>query len=115
MSRIQRPAEVTPAWVWSVGEQYGCYGFNVGVIIYGFNLNISPKMSYGVLECDSVMLQNYMLMILKQKHFVIKKGHYLCQTLSVVYQIIESTGEENEASRAWKRESGIGVEGCNFN
>ena len=28
------------------------------------NLNISPKMSYGVLECDIVMLQNYMLMIL---------------------------------------------------
>ena len=28
------------------------------------NLNISPKISYGVLECDSVMLQNYMLMIL---------------------------------------------------
>ena len=28
------------------------------------NLNISPKMSYGVLECDMVMWQNYMLMIL---------------------------------------------------
>ena len=24
----------------------------MGVIIYSFNLNISPKMSYGVLECD---------------------------------------------------------------
>ena len=32
------------------------------IIIYSFNLNISPKMSYGVLVCD--MLQNYMLMIL---------------------------------------------------
>ena len=36
----------------------------MGVIIHSFNLNISPKMSYGVLECDSVMLQNYMLMTL---------------------------------------------------
>ena len=36
----------------------------MGVIIYNFNLNISPKMSYDVLECDIVMLQNSMLMIL---------------------------------------------------
>ena len=36
----------------------------MGVIIYSFNLNIAPKMSYGVLECDIVMLQNYILMIL---------------------------------------------------
>ena len=36
----------------------------MGVIIYSFNLNISPKMSSGVLQCDIVMLQNYMLMIL---------------------------------------------------
>ena len=35
----------------------------MGVIIYSFNLNISPKMSYDVLECG-IMLQNYMLMIL---------------------------------------------------
>ena len=35
----------------------------MGVMIYSFNLNISPKMSYGVLEHD-VMLQNYMPMIL---------------------------------------------------
>ena len=34
------------------------------VVIYSFNLNISPKMSYGMLEWDIVMLQNYMLMIL---------------------------------------------------
>ena len=27
------------------------------------NLNISSKMSYGVLACGIVMLQNYMLMI----------------------------------------------------
>ena len=37
---------------------------NMGVIIYSFILNILPKMSYGDLECDIVMLQNYMLMIL---------------------------------------------------
>ena len=36
----------------------------MGVTIYSFNLNISPKTSYGVLECDIVMLQIYMLMIL---------------------------------------------------
>ena len=36
----------------------------MGAVIYSFNLNISPKMSHGVLECDIVMLQNYMLMIL---------------------------------------------------
>ena len=36
----------------------------MSVIIYGFNLNISPKMSYGVLERDIVMSQNCMLMIL---------------------------------------------------
>ena len=37
---------------------------DVGIIIYSFNLNISSKMSQGVLEGDIVMLQNYMLMIL---------------------------------------------------
>ena len=42
----------------------GWQGNNMGVIMYSFNLNISPKMSYGVLECDVVMLQNYMLLIL---------------------------------------------------
>ena len=36
----------------------------MGVIIYSFNLNILPKMSYGVLECDIIMLQSYMLLIL---------------------------------------------------
>ena len=39
-------------------------GNNMGVIIYSSNLNISPKMSYGVLECHTVTLQNDMLMIL---------------------------------------------------
>ena len=36
----------------------------MGVIIYSFNLDISPNMSYGVFQCDIVMLQNYMLVIL---------------------------------------------------
>ena len=35
----------------------------MGVIIYSFDLSISSKMSYGVLECD-IVLQNDMLMIL---------------------------------------------------
>ena len=37
----------------------------MGVIIYSFNLNTLPKMSYGVLERDIVMLQNDMRMILE--------------------------------------------------
>ena len=41
----------------------------MGIIIYSFSFNISNKMSYGVLECDIVMLQNYILMI-----FVIKRS-----------------------------------------
>ena len=44
----------------------------MGVMIYGFSLNISPKMSYGVLECDVVVLQNYMLRVLQKRG-----GHYL--------------------------------------
>ena len=36
----------------------------MGVISYSFNLNVSPEMSYGVFECEIVMLQKYMLMIL---------------------------------------------------
>ena len=41
----------------------------MGVITYSFNLNISPKMSDGVLECDIVILQN-----LFNKRFCNKKG-----------------------------------------
>ena len=44
----------------------------MGIVIYSSNLNISPKMLNGVLECDIVMFQNYMLMIFLIKHFVIK-------------------------------------------
>ena len=50
----------------------------MGVRIYSFNLNISSKMSCGVLECV-VMLQNYMRLVIKD--FCNKRGHYLCHTL----------------------------------
>ena len=53
---IQSLTEVSLECVWQ--------GNNMGVVICSFHLNISPKMSYGVLESDIVMLQNYMLMIL---------------------------------------------------
>ena len=48
---------------------------NMGVIIW-FSLNISPKMSHGVLECDIVVTEScaYDFVI---KDFVIKKKHYL--------------------------------------
>ena len=49
----------------------------MGVMIYSFNLNISPKMSYGVLECDIVVTE------LHAYYFVIKKGCYLCWTVCV--------------------------------
>ena len=47
----------------------------MSVIICSFNLNISPKMSYSVLESDIFMLQDYMLV------FYNKKVCYLCWTL----------------------------------
>ena len=50
----------------------------MGIIIYSFHLNISPKMSYGVLECDIVMLQIYMLMIFIIKDFCSKKKGDIC-------------------------------------
>ena len=45
----------------------------MGVIIYSFNLHISPKMSYGVLECGSYVteLHAYDFVI---KDFAVKKG-----------------------------------------
>ena len=53
----------------------------MGVIISSFNLNISPKISYGVLECDIIMWQNYMLWFCN-KEFVIKRG-VICTRSSV--------------------------------
>ena len=43
------------------------------VIIYSFNLNISPKMSYGMLKCDYCYVTDYMLMIC-HKRFCNKKA-----------------------------------------
>ena len=56
-------------YMYKVWQEYrllecGRQGNNMGVITYSFNLNISPEMSYGVLERDIVILQYYMLMIL---------------------------------------------------
>ena len=51
------PAGVTPASVWSVGF------VNVSREMDS-SLNMSANVAYGGLECDMVMLQNYMLMIL---------------------------------------------------
>ena len=50
--------------MWSVGW------YNVGVTIYSFNLSISSKMSYDMLECDFVTeLHAYDFVI---KYFIIK-------------------------------------------
>ena len=49
----------------------------MGVINYSFNLNILPKMSYSVLECDCYVTEFHAY------DFVIKRGHYLCWMLYV--------------------------------
>ena len=49
----------------------------MGVMIYSFNLNILPKTSYGVLECDNVVTE------LHAYDFVIRKRRYLRQTLYI--------------------------------
>ena len=54
----QGPAEVRLAWVGLVGY-VNCLTWDGQQL----EQNLS-KMSYGVVECDIVMLQNYMLMIL---------------------------------------------------
>ena len=53
----------------------------MGVITYSFNLNISPKMSYGVLECDSYVTEFHAYDFVIKGFYVIKQGRYLCQTL----------------------------------
>ena len=45
----------------------------MGVIIYNFNLNIPPKMSYGVLECDSYVIELHIYDFVITD-FVIKRG-----------------------------------------
>ena len=54
---IQGPAEVRLVLVWLVGYENVSHEMDS-------NLNISPKMSCGVLEWDTVMLHNGMLVIL---------------------------------------------------
>ena len=56
----------------------------MGVIIHIFNLNISLKMSYCMLECD-IMLWNYMLMIFIIKDFVIKEGFFVPEPCKMLY------------------------------
>ena len=53
----------------------------MGVIIYSFNVSISPKMS---VVCLSVILLCYRINAYDFviKDFVIKRGRYLCQTLN---------------------------------
>ena len=46
----------------------------MGVIIYSFNLNISPKMSYSVLECHITELHAYDFVI---KNGTLKKSYYV--------------------------------------
>ena len=58
----------------------------MGVIISSFNLSILLKMSYGVLECGIVVLQNCMLMICN-KRYCNKQGRYLCQTLYILMKL----------------------------
>ena len=53
----------------------------MGVIIYSFNLNISPQMSHGVLEYDIITELHAYDFIMKD--FIIKKGCYLCWTLCI--------------------------------
>ena len=58
----------------------------MGVIVYSFNLNFSPKMLYDVHECGGVMLQNYMLLILYSKRGVVCAGpRILCSTPMFIY------------------------------
>ena len=51
----------------------------MGVIIYSFNLNILSKMSYGVLECDIVMLHAYDFVIkdFVRKGIICAGSHYI--------------------------------------
>ena len=55
----------------------------MGAIIYRFNLNISPKMSYGIMTLWYYVIVWYYVTELHAydfvtKNFAIKKGYYLC-------------------------------------
>ena len=64
--QIQGPAEAMPLNV--VGRVCECLARN------GQHLNISPKMSCGVLEYDTVMLQNHIPMAVIKDFYVIQRG-----------------------------------------
>ena len=78
-NRAPKQQGMATDWIWrtlAISVQSGKYslaegllecgwqGKNMNVVIYRFNLKISPKMSYGMFECDIVMSQNDMLMVL---------------------------------------------------
>lgn len=53
----------------------------MGVIIYSPNLNISPKMSCGVLECGVYSVTEFHAYAFVVKDFKIERGRYLCRSL----------------------------------
>ncbi|KAF6125488.1 hypothetical protein HJG60_009923 [Phyllostomus discolor] len=68
-------------------------------MIYSLNLNISPKMSCGVLECGvycSVTESHAYAFVVKD--FVIERGRYLCRTLYLLHD-----GHRIPLSRAEQR------------
>ena len=58
------------------------------VIIYSINLNILPKMSNRVLECDIVNVAKFHAYDFAIKDFIIKRGHCLCQILYIAFEEI---------------------------
>ena len=60
----------------------------MGVKIYSFNFNISPKMSYGVLECEIVVTESHAY------DFVMGGG-----ALFVPDPVYRETGRERERGR----------------
>ena len=57
------------------------------------NLNISPEVSYDVLDCDIVMFQNYMLWFCNKRLCNKNSGRYWCRPLytkrSVAWNVLE--------------------------
>ena len=66
----------------------------MGVITYSFNSNIPPKMSYGVLLCDIVMLQDFVIKDFLTKKHVTCAGPSVC---SVLDDTLQSRGEDRGA------------------
>ena len=74
----------------------GRQGQPAGVLICRFNSNVSPTVSRGVLECDAVMLQSGMFMILSGK-----QGRYLCRTP----QRNPADGQTQQCALGWSEPS----------